>query len=184
MDAEHPEDLVEVVRSEQERATTAAYTLESQIVAGIRMIRAQWVDLAAHLYEFHRSRAWETLGYETLDLWLAAPDIEMSRRTFYALAETYRVLAVENQVTHERLGVIDMTKATEILPAVRRGQVDIETALSDCEVLTRTDLRDRYTGTALPPLAGDVNDQPVKPDEFHYENCPTCGSRIKVRDDV
>jgi hypothetical protein len=177
MDAE---DVVAAVRSEQERTASAAYTLEARIVQTVRNIRSQWVELATALYEFQQTKAWATLGYDSLEQWLAAPDIEMSRRTFFALTEAYRELVVNRRVAPDRLAVIDMTKAVEVLPAIRRGQVDVDAALADCEVLTRTDLRDRYSG--LPPLEHRMDNQPFTADSFHYEKCPSCGSKIRVND--
>jgi hypothetical protein len=177
------EEIVGAVRSEQERAVAAAYKLENEIVGAIKDIRAKWVDLAGFLYEFQQSKGWATLGYETLEHWLAGPDIEMSRRSFFALTEAHRELVVNHLVEPSRLVDIDMTKAMEVLPALRRGQVDVDTALADCEVLTRTDLRDRYSPQVLPPLQqGHVDDAPIQPDDFHYEKCPSCGSKIKVMD--
>lgn len=176
------EGIVQAVRSDQERAVTAAYQQEARIVGLVKDIRAKWVELAEQLYLFQQSQAYATLGYESLEQWLAAPDIEMSRRTFFALTEAYRELVVNRNVQLTRLAGIDMTKAMEVLPALRREQVDVETALADCEALTRTDLRDRYQ--TVPPLKqGHVDDAPITPDAFHYEKCPSCGSRIKVRDE-
>lgn len=185
MDADFShQEIVTAVRSEQERAVKTAFGLEADIVAGIKVIRQQWVKLAGHLFEFQQTQAYATLGYETLEQWLASPDIELSRRTFFALTEAYRELVVNRQVEPTRLGAIDMTKAMEVLPAIRRNQVDLDTALADCEVLTRTDLRDRYHPQVLPPLQqGHVDDIPFKPDAFHYEKCPSCGSKIRVRDE-
>lgn len=185
MDADFsPEEIVKAVRSEQERAVTTAYSLETRIVSAVANIRASWVDLAGHLYDFQQSQAWATLGYESLEVWLASPDIEMSRRTFFALTEAHRELVVNRHVEPSRLIGIDMSKAAEVLPAIRRNQVDVETALADCEALTRTDLRDRYHPRVLPPLQqGHVDDAPIKPDAFHYEKCPSCGSKIRVRDE-
>jgi hypothetical protein len=185
MDAFLPpqEEVVAAVRSEQERAVNTAYRLEDRIVTGIAAIRHQWAQLAGDLYEFQSTNAWQTLGYDTLEQWLSGPGIEMSRRMFFALTEAYRELVVNRGVKVDQLAKVDMTKALEVLPALRRGQVDVETAMADCEVLTRTDLRDRYSGRALPPLSGPVDDQAFQADDFHYENCPTCGSRIKVKDE-
>lgn len=176
-----PDEMVAAVRSEQERAAATAYKLESEIVDGIRRIRTEWAKLAGWLYEFKQTRAWETLGYETIDVWLAAPDIEMSKSMYHHMTEAWQTLVVDHGVTVAELSKVDMSKAMDVLPALRRNQVDIETALADCEVLTRTDLRDRYQ--AVKPLQqGQVDDVPIEPDAFHYERCPSCGSRIRVKD--
>jgi hypothetical protein len=185
MDADFPigrEELVQTVRSEQERAVTAAYQLESAIVNNIKAIRAQWARLAECLFQFDLHDVWQTLGYDSLNQWLAGPDIEMSRSMFYGLVRAYRTLVVEGGATIEQLARIDYSKAQEVLPAVRRNFVDVGTAIADAEVLSKSDLRERYSGDGAPVLAGSV-DQPVRPDAFHWEVCKSCGAKRKVVDD-
>lgn len=181
----HPEyeqgAIVAAFQEHDEAAARRAYALEEGIVQGIRNIRKEWVRLAAQLYEFHSGECWLALGYPSLEQWLATPDVELARSTFFTLTTTYRELVIEQMVPEELLATVDLTKAREIVPAVRRGQVDARTAIADCEALTRTDLLDKYA--RVPALQKQhVEDEPVRPDDFHYESCPHCGQRMKVYD--
>lgn len=140
-------------------------------------IRTRWVALAALLYHFHHGKGWFMVGYDTLEEWLATPDIEISRRMFFLLIESYRELVVDRKVPAENLKGIDMTKIQAVLPAIRRGQVDWQEAVSDAKMLTRGDLREKYRD--IPPT-GEI-DRSIKPDEFHWQDCPTCGQKMKVK---
>jgi hypothetical protein len=55
-----------------------AHALEQDIRRDMAEIRRRWVQLAATLYDFHAGRAWATLGHDTLESWLAGPDIDLS----------------------------------------------------------------------------------------------------------
>lgn len=164
----------------QENVETA-YAMEEKIVVAIRDLRASWVELARLLYEFHAAQGWTQLGYEQVGQWLASPDIELGRRTFFNLVEMWRELVIERGVNPTVLGKADMTKVRDVMPAIRRGITTAEEALGDAEALTRTDLRDKYQHAVTP---GDTSpqDEPIKPDTFHYEVCQSCGSKIRVAD--
>lgn len=154
----------------QERASQ----IEGAIKASVLNIRMEWVTLAHGLHEFHAMKGWAVLGYETLEEWLAAPEIELSRSRVFALIAAYQEYVIERKVPEVKLGRVDMTKAEEVLPAVRRGQVSWQQALSDAEVLGFRDLRERYL-----PSGGPENG---KGEAWHWERCPSCGSKIKVKD--
>lgn len=171
--------MSELVHTQAREVVQWAADCEGRIVARMRDIRASWVALAADLYEFHASKGWQALGYETLEEWLAQPDVEMARRTFFSLVETHRELAVQRAIPIEALERVDVTKVQEVLPAIRRGQVDASEALADAEVLSRSDLREKYR--AIAPLDTEP-DRSIAPDDFHWETCASCGQRLKVLD--
>lgn len=154
--------------------------LNQAIITCLQDIRTKWVELAALLYMFHHGKGWFIAGYDTLEEWLASPDVEISRRMFFLLTESYRELAIDRRVPVSELHGIDMTKVQAVLPAIRRGQVDWAEAVADARVLSRRDLREKYK--ELPPVGGTL-DRSIKPDEFHYEKCPTCGQSMKVKDE-
>jgi hypothetical protein len=110
----------------------------------IRELRTNWVRLAEHLYQWNEDKAWAALDYETLEEWLASPDIELSRSHYFRLVENYREFVVARGVKPELLGTVDFTKVREVLPAIRRGHVDPEEAIADAQALTRTDLEEKY----------------------------------------
>lgn len=147
----------------------AASRREQLVVAAVDGVKSAWVTLAARLYDCHRHDDWRTLGYGSLGEWLAQADIGIERGHYYAMVRVFETFVIEHAVPVQQLAAVDVSKATEVLPAVRDGKVTPEEALADCEALTRRDLRERYArhGGAEP---------------HHWETCPTCGGAIRVKD--
>jgi hypothetical protein len=77
----------------------------------------------------------------------------------------WKELVVHGNVDPERLERLDVTKVAVVLAPLRRGEVEIDQALSDCEALSRSDLRAAYQ---------DVS-------HAEYRVCEACGSRVKVQ---
>lgn len=125
-----------------------AYALDREIKRELAHMRTLWLSLAEKLHEFHGTRAWKALGYSSLEQWLADPAVEINRRTCFALIEIWQQYVIERGIEPLRLGQIPVSKVREVLPAIRSGQVDLEVALSDAEVLSRPDLQIRYRGLA------------------------------------
>ena len=130
--------------------------MQRKIVTGCEAIRTLWVALAGYLYEFNGEQMWSALGYETFNDWLATPEIDLGRSQVFSLIEAYRELIVERGVDPEELSKLDVSKIAVVLPAIRSGEVDLETALADCETLSRSDLREKY-GKQLPEKTGEGN---------------------------
>lgn len=181
----HPDDqegFTDVVRAGSREVAENASILEQAIVDDIQHIRSCWVALAAKLHVFAEHRCWEQLGYDSLELWLAGPDIEIRRTNFFELVETHRQLRLERGISAERLQQLDVSKVQAVLPAIRRGHVSADVALADCEALTRTDLREKYARHPSIAAAGSVEGRPIAPDDFHYEKCKECGQKVRVYD--
>lgn len=135
--------------SPEERQAKKAFEVEGKIKKGCSAIREVWVALACYLHEFHSGRMWEHLGHDTFEEWLGSPDIGLGRSHVYALIETYEELVVKRGLKDEELSSLEATKVAQVLPALRRGEVELETALADCEALSRSALREKY-GKQLP----------------------------------
>jgi hypothetical protein len=84
------------------------------------------------------------LGYDSFAEWLAAPEIDLGYRQSMRLIESYREMVVERGVSAGALELADVTKVAVVLPAVKRGDVSAEDALSDAQTLSRSDLEDKY----------------------------------------
>ena len=106
-----------------EKIASLASSIERDVISTIADIRRSWAELAAHLYAANQHSAWLALGYETLDEWLAQPEIDLGRRYFLQLVETYRVLHIEHGVDVNEIGRVDVTKAIVVLAAVREDQI-------------------------------------------------------------
>lgn len=175
-----PADLAERVAMGAEARAHEAHALQAGIKGCVRNIRRAWIEMGRYLYEFHAMKGWEALGYDTQEEWLAQAEIGIHRTQAFRLRQAYRELCIDRQVSVERLGEVDPSRVWEILPAIRRGQVDAERALADAEVLGEADLRERYARMPVLPSPGD--EPPIEPDDWHWESCPSCGSRIRVHD--
>jgi hypothetical protein len=141
-----------------------AWDLQARVVERVASQRSSWTGVAEHLYTFHQGKGWIALGCGSFNEWLGQPEIGLGRAEAYAMIGAWKELVVHREVDPERLGQLDVTKVAVVLPAVRRCDVEIEQALSDCEALSRSDLRATYQD---PSHAG-------------YRVCETCGSRVKI----
>ena len=142
---------------------TAAWDLQSEVVAQVAGQRASWVSLASRLAEFHSGEGWTALQHDSFNEWLGQPEIGLARAEAYAMIGAWRELVLERNVDVARLEGLDVSKVAVVLPAIRRG-IDVDQALADCEVLSRSDLRAEYQS----------------PEHAEYRICEACGSRIKV----
>lgn len=131
-----------------------AQATEKKILSGCEAIRTVWIALAGQFYDFFEGKMWTDLGCETFNEWLGQPQIELGRTQVYGLIEAYREFVIERDVDPAELGGFDHSKLTVVLPAVRSGEVTLEEALSDCESLSRSDLRAKYQGE-LPEKTGE-----------------------------
>lgn len=141
------EAAIEATRAEQ------AYAVESKVKEGLAAARTVWVALAAYLAEFHEGKMWEALGHENFVAWCASPDIDLGQSQAYALIDAYRYFVADkhlgsrgaNEVKRqELLARYEPSKLAQVLPALKRGEVDQDDALSDVESLSRSDLRTKY----------------------------------------
>lgn len=172
----------------EEVAARHAYEVEQRIKGVVWQLRAAWATLARDLYEFSNASLWRDLGYDSFEEWLAGPDIEIGRRWCYELISVYREFVVKREVPLESLAEIEPSKLQEILPAIRRDQVNLETALSDAKALSKSDIRERYgsggAGTTQ-TARGSAPDTGTGYDAGHEPAmviCPTCGHRVREED--
>lgn len=128
----------------EERAAKKAFDVEEKVKKGLGAIREVWIALAAYLHEFHKEKMWEHLGHDRFEDWLGSPEIGLGRSQVYASIEAYEELVVKRDVDPAVLADLEATKIGVVLPALRRGEVDLDQALADCEALSRSALREKY----------------------------------------
>ena len=78
--------------------------------------------LAKELYEFQEEGGWALLGYETLNDFLAQPEVGMSRATFFRITRCWRTLVVERKVKPKLLAKLEPTKIEVVLPQIVSGE--------------------------------------------------------------
>lgn len=164
-----------------EAQASAAHTAEQTIRAIVHRMRTEWARLAEQLYQFSECRHWRSLGYRSFEQWLASPEIDLSRREVFYLIEAWRELVVERGVEPGRLERVQVSKVRDVLPAVRRGVVTPDEALSDAESLSREDLREHYGHVGRPGSTAPGAEPLEATREPEYTVCQACGSRIRVR---
>ena len=148
-----------------------ARSVEARIANTTSRIRQSWNLLAADLYDFNEEAMWQALGYPSFEEWLAGPEIDLKRTHAFRLIGVYRALVVERGVPPEGLGTADVTKVDVVLPAIKRGQVEVAEALADAEALSRSDLAEKYgKGSPNEPLNAEAEPERV--------TCPTCSSWV------
>lgn len=143
----------------------AAFDLEARVLAARRVERRTWVLLAEQLYAFHTAQAWRDLGWETFTDWLGCPEVSLGRRQAYRLIQAW-AWSQDQHVDPEQLERVDLTKLSVVIPAVLRGAVSLQEALSDAEMLSRADLTVRYVDGA--PKPAETLKEPM-------ERCTHCG---------
>ena len=164
-----------VAAPEQEAVSKVAAQADREIRETVRTMRRLWIVLAKQLHAFVRAEMWRDLGYETLNAYLADPEIDLERRYAFNLVATWEQLVVQREIPVERLGDLRVSKVLEVLPALRAGAVDVDTALSDAEVLPRRDLEIRYRGLASGnPGTPDV-DSTIRTERELRRVCSNCG---------
>lgn len=139
-----------------------AHELAQLVHHALESERTHWVILAERLHAFHGERAWEGLGAETFTDWLGDPEVSLGRSRAYLLMAVWETFVVTCQLPRTALVGLELSKFTHVVGPVARGELVAEDALADVQVLSRTDLRQKYVHL----------EQGDEPDP---ELCPTCG---------
>jgi hypothetical protein len=154
----------------EERAAKKAFAVEAKIKKGTGAIKQVWIALAGHLHEFYTDRMWESLGHDKFESWLGDPAIGLKRSQTYQLIEVYEELVAKRGVTQEELAELEMSKLAVVLPALRKGEAELEDVLADCEELSRSELREKY-GQAVPA------------ERIPLTECEDCGKMCRAKTD-
>lgn len=167
-----------------EAAVQAAFKLEQRIIGEAQKAsKATWA-LAKSLYDLHETGAWALLGYDTLNEFLARPELGISRSQFFRMTKAWRDLVVVRQIPRATVEAVDPSKVAEVIPAIMRGQVEPEKALADAQEMAKSDLRVKYRKGApeegiepsgIPPSKRDDGDSDNGDlDRAMRVKCPTC----------
>ena len=169
--------MTDLAQRQQEETSTRAFHLQEEIKACAQAVRIAWVQMAERLYHFTEQEMWRDLGYESFKSW-CVQELDVGPRHAYQQIDLWKTLAVERGATPKQLAKVGLGKAKEVVPAVRRGLVTLDEALSDAEVLTRDDLAEKYRKVTLGERGFDVK-KAADPDFFV---CQSCGSRVPIKE--
>lgn len=179
--------MTEVARtpSAEELAAKSAFEVDFRVKQNVRRMRTLWVAIAEDLFKVWEQELWKDLGFDGFEQWLAQPEVAISKRHSYGLVEAWRELVVKRAVAPAQLEGVGIGGLREVLPAIRRGFVDVEEGLTDARELGRSDLRHKYSSSSTPtsgvgtPRAHEPIDPELEPE---YAICHACGSRYRVKD--
>lgn len=152
----------------EERAAKKAFAVEAKIKKGTGAIKQVWIALAGYFHDFYSEKMWESLGYDKFESWLGTPEIGLGRSQTYQLIEVYEELVVKRGVTQEELAELEMSKLAVVLPALRKGDAELDDVLSDCEALSRSELREKYG-------------QKVSAERIPLTECEECGKMCRAK---
>jgi hypothetical protein len=128
-----PPDDVEVARAAEVKVLTA-------ISHGKEAV---W-ELAEALYHFDEASGFRRLGHESLEEWLAQPEVGITKSVYYNLVGSWRKMVVHRSIEPARLHQLDPSKVSIVAEAVGKSKVSVEDAFNDVETLGYRDLREKY----------------------------------------
>jgi len=139
-----PHEAVAVAEAAQKKVYTALG----------RGKEAAW-ELAEALYEFDEVSGWHRLGHETLEEWLAQPEVGMKKSSYYDLVSSWRKMVVHQEIEPAKLKLLEPSKVAIVATRVAKAQVPVDEAISDVETLGYRDLREKYKKPKAEPKAKD-----------------------------
>lgn len=144
-------DAKELTPKQLEARQERCFKLNERIKSSIAKGREAMWKTAEYLVKFDEEAGWSALGYENLSSWLADPEIEMSRATYYRATRAYREMVVVRNLDVSTLGKLDLSKVDIVLPQITKGKITAEEGLADAEVLGARDLREKYIDANYQP---------------------------------
>jgi hypothetical protein len=139
-----PSTSVVVNEDEEREKAAAAHESHQRVLQGLSAARLGLTIAAQGCHELQESRGWASLGHETLNEYLASPEVTLSRPEFFRLAAIWRAYVLDGGVDPTRLRGAAETKLEVPLSALGKGLVTVEQAVEDATSMGRADLRIRY----------------------------------------
>lgn len=161
------------VEPEYTERTLDAQGAHEQLLTGLGHAHRGLALAAEACFQLRRDEGWVALGYDSIGLYLASPEVAMSRSQFYSLADIWEYYVQEGGLDERRLCA--PSKLEVPLPALKAGEVTAEEAASDAEALGLRDLRVKYRGEKDP--TGEPPADPPAVAEFPFA-CRACGTVI------
>jgi hypothetical protein len=153
---------------EQAERAEHCYELHTRIVSALGEGRSAMWRACEALHEFDEEAGWTALGgYETLNEWLADPEVQLKKDAYYRMLRAYRETVVRRGIPMATVETIDFSKVDVVSPRVKSGEVSIEEALSDAQELGWRDLREKYI--KRPDAVPGVIDVSAVPDVDSYD---------------
>lgn len=163
----------EVVDEDPQVAVDLARTAEQKVYAALASGKEAAWGLAEALYDFDEVSGWRRLGHESLEEWLAQPEVGLKKTLYYNLVSSWRSFVVHREIEPSKLRGLEPSKVAIVAKRVAKAQVTVEEATSDVETLGFRDLREKYGKPRAEP-------EPKEPDT---KSESTSGRKDSVRTD-
>jgi hypothetical protein len=171
----------ELTAEEQQERAQFCFQIEQRIMKAIEVGRGALWELTASLYEFHLQNGWTALGHESMNEWLAQPEIAMTKTMYMRLVRRYRELVVNRNLPVFRidpdvdreddedldelaaeepvivLSELDPSKLDIVMPAIEEGTKKLDQILDDVKTLGARDLRETYFAPKPASSNGDAS---------------------------
>jgi hypothetical protein len=152
----------ELSDEEREKLAESCFEYEKQIKTGLRTVKASMWAVAEALWNFDRESGWQFLGYDTMQAWLAQPEIYLPYNTYRDAVKAWDVAVRQRQIPVTTLvgddetdhPGLDISKFNMVAPALKKGTVTTAEAIADVETMGWRDLRDKYV--RRPPTKVEV----------------------------
>lgn len=151
------------VQEHQERAGLCS-GLDQGIKASLRAGREAVWEASRLMHLFDEQQGWTALGYESLSGWLADPDVDMSRTTFYRMVGRYREMALVRSLPEAELKTLEPSKVDIVLPTIKQRDKSLDDVLVDVRTRSASDLRERYSSVE-PKAEPDPNSEPPETEQ-------------------
>lgn len=182
--APRPAPAKPVTEEESAALVQEAFDLEQEIKAKAQTFREATWEVAEALDRFRSIRGWERLGYETLNEFLAQPDVGLSRAQFYKQARMWHDLVEHKKVPIAKLKEADPSKVAAAVPAIMANVVAAEDAIDDIKGLSFRDTQAKYSPSAIQRARNNDDgtspiDEPLAAEtEPQLMRCPMCGTYV------
>lgn len=129
-----------------------AFERHSKIIELRNRAVITFLELGEHLYWFEKEKQYEDIGYKTFEVYLADPDIDISRTTAFKLKGVYETFILELKVPPAGLLPAGYDKLDTIRPYITEENADewIYKAAALSRIDLRREVRESFVDIEVP----------------------------------
>lgn len=152
-----------------------AFRLHQELIQLGRSVQKAFILIGKNLYEIQENNLFKHLGdggYETFNMYLASPELELSRRQAFYLIKVYRIYCKNFGASLEQMEGAKLSALKVTLPVVT--QENYEEWLEKTKVLSLSDVR---AEVKREELGKDPMDCEHEWEKRIFFQCSECGER-------
>lgn len=139
-----PPQAADLTEQEWNERVDEAQKVHERVLNGMTGLNVSGWFLANAFYDVVDTTAWTTLGYGSLNEYLASPEIGYARSNFMAHVAAWREFIVNQEIDPKTIKDIAPYKLALAAVKVHKGEADFEQAIADARSLPWGDYRDKY----------------------------------------